>query len=110
MTRNDHAWLALVIATLLGVCALTFLVLGGVGPQSAFASDRDCADFDNQRQAQRFFHRHRPHRDPHNLDSDNDGRACESNPCPCSGSRWKGVVDAAVFAELKARTPRTERI
>jgi Excalibur calcium-binding domain len=49
----------------------------------ANARDRDCDDFKNQRRAQRFFKRHHPRRDPHNLDADNDGIACESNPCPC---------------------------
>jgi hypothetical protein len=49
----------------------------------ANARDRDCDDFKNQRRAQRFFKRHHPKRDPHRLDADNDGIACESNPCPC---------------------------
>ncbi len=43
--------------------------------------DRDCSDFDTQRQAQRFFKRHGgPQEDPHNLDSDNDGIAYQSLP------------------------------
>jgi Excalibur calcium-binding domain len=41
--------------------------------------DRDCNDFKTQKQAQRFFKRNQPG-DPHNLDGDNDGRACESLP------------------------------
>lgn len=53
-------------------------------PQTADASrDRDCADFETQRQAQRFFDRHDPDRDPHRLDEDGDTVACESLPCPC---------------------------
>jgi len=32
-----------------------------------------------QRAAQKFFKKHNPRRDPHNLDGDNDGIACESN-------------------------------
>src|SRR5687768_3329050 len=48
------------------------------------AADRDCSDFDTQRQAQRYFiSRGGPARDPDNLDSDGDGIACETNPCPC---------------------------
>ncbi len=39
--------------------------------------DRDCSDFDTQPEAQRFFDRHQPG-DPHNLDGDGDGVACES--------------------------------
>jgi Excalibur calcium-binding domain len=51
---------------------------------SARAADRDCGDFATQRKAQIFFLRHGgPRRDPHRLDADNDGVACEANPCPC---------------------------
>lgn len=43
--------------------------------------DRDCSDFATQRAAQRFYKRNGgPSRDPHGLDSDRDGIACESNP------------------------------
>jgi hypothetical protein len=35
MTRNDHAWLALLIATLVGASLLAFLVFSGSGPQGA---------------------------------------------------------------------------
>jgi len=43
--------------------------------------DRDCSDFRTQRQAQRFFKKQGgPREDPHNLDSDNDGKACEHLP------------------------------
>jgi hypothetical protein len=48
-------------------------------PAVAFR-DRDCADFPTQAAAQRFFKRHNPSRDPHRLDADHDGIACESNP------------------------------
>ena len=37
------------------------------------------SDFDTQREAQDFFKRHQPG-DPHRLDGDNDGVACESLP------------------------------
>lgn len=53
-------------------------------PASASASDRDCSDFASQRAAQIFFLKHGgPRRDPHRLDGDDDGVACEDNPCPC---------------------------
>lgn len=48
------------------------------GPAAAFR-DRDCSDFDTQRQAQRFYKRNKPG-DPHGLDADGDGKACESLP------------------------------
>jgi len=47
------------------------------GPGETTAEDRDCSDFDTQREAQRFFERHQPG-DPHRLDGDGDGEACES--------------------------------
>ena len=43
--------------------------------------DRDCSDFSTQRDAQDFFESEGgPATDYHNLDSDGDGRACESLP------------------------------
>lgn len=46
--------------------------------------DRDCADFPTQRAAQIFFlEQGGPGRDPHHLDGNRDGVACEGNPCPC---------------------------
>jgi endonuclease YncB( thermonuclease family) len=58
------------------VCALTFI------PAPASAQDRDCSDFDTQAEAQAFFERAGPG-DPHRLDADDDGKACDANPCPC---------------------------
>jgi len=49
-------------------------------PTAGAFIDRDCADFATHRQAQRFFNRHHPNRDPHRLDADHDGIACESLP------------------------------
>jgi endonuclease YncB( thermonuclease family) len=49
------------------------------GPPETATRDRDCADFDTQPEAQRFFERHQPG-DPHGLDGDGDGQACESLP------------------------------
>jgi hypothetical protein len=43
--------------------------------------DYDCADFATQRDAQRFFEQEGgPRDDPHGLDGDGDGVACESLP------------------------------
>jgi endonuclease YncB( thermonuclease family) len=50
----------------------------------AHAADRDCGDFATQKAAQIFFLKQGgPRSDPHRLDSEGDGVACESNPCPC---------------------------
>ena len=43
--------------------------------------DRDCGDFRSQSEAQRFFEQAGgPSQDPHRLDGDGDGVACESLP------------------------------
>jgi Excalibur calcium-binding domain len=45
----------------------------------ALAGDKDCSDFSSWKQAQRFYKNHGgPQRDPHRLDGDRDGIACES--------------------------------
>lgn len=46
---------------------------GGVG-----TGDLDCSDFDSQYEAQRVYER--TSGDPHGLDADGDGRACEALP------------------------------
>lgn len=71
------------LTTLLAALLITSGLAAFSSPAHAIA-DRDCGDFDNQRQAQRFFiDQGGPRRDPHRLDADGDGRACESLPCPC---------------------------
>ena len=77
--------------SLLAALALTMTALIAAGaalsPSSALA-DKDCGDFNNQKAAQDFFIKAGgPKKDPHNLDSDGDGIACESLPCPCSTSK-----------------------
>jgi endonuclease YncB( thermonuclease family) len=76
--------------------ALAWLFLGGLivasvlsweSPAVSQAADRDCSDFSSQASAQEFFVAEGgPGSDPHRLDADNDGIACESNPCPCSSA------------------------
>lgn len=67
------------------VPAVTALGITTVAQAPATAIvDRDCSDFATQAAAQAFMLASGPG-DPHGLDgSDNDGRACESNPCPCA--------------------------
>ena len=70
--------LALLAIALAGSCTL-------IGPGSAAAQDRDCGDFSSQAAAQAFYvATGGPAADPHGLDGDNDGVACETLPCPCS--------------------------
>jgi hypothetical protein len=60
-------------AAVMTAIALAF----SAGPASA--GDKDCSDFDTWREAQKFYKRHGgPQRDPHRLDADRDGIACES--------------------------------
>jgi len=59
--------------------ALLFILAAVAQPAAAFR-DRDCADFATQAKAQHFFEKHHPNRDPHRLDADHDGLACEDNP------------------------------
>jgi hypothetical protein len=60
--------------------AIVAAVMAATAPPAAAFRDRDCSDFPTQAAAQRFFKRHNPNRDPHRLDADNDGIACEDNP------------------------------
>jgi hypothetical protein len=51
----------------------------GIAASPAGAADRDCSDFASWRAAQNFYKRHGgPQRDPHRLDADRDGIACEA--------------------------------
>jgi hypothetical protein len=62
-----------IATTLLTTTAFLFACAGPVLAQA----DRDCGDFGSWREAQEFFERNGPG-DPHGLDRDNDGIACES--------------------------------
>ncbi|MFN8160133.1 MAG: thermonuclease family protein [Solirubrobacterales bacterium] len=94
------------VTVVIGLAATAIAVAApavGPGAQGARAADRDCSDFPNQRAAQTYFiSRGGPRRDPDHLDSDGDGVACETLPCPCRGSsaspggskrRIKGRID-----------------
>ena len=76
----------LVVLLLAGACA--FASSQALAAPLAHSSDRDCADFSTQAEAQDYFiSRGGPSSDPDRLDgSDDDGVACESLPCPCSRS------------------------
>ena len=52
-----------------------------VGPFDPFGADRDCRDFKTHAEAQAFFvAAGGPRSDPHRLDADHDGSACETLP------------------------------
>lgn len=60
--------------------ALALVTAGlGIAAQPVAAADKDCSDFSSWRAAQKFFKNHGgPRYDPHRLDGDDDGIACES--------------------------------
>ncbi len=62
----------------LTLAALSAVVAIALSAPPASAGDKDCADFSSWNQAQRFYKKHGgPKRDPHRLDADRDGIACE---------------------------------
>jgi hypothetical protein len=71
----SHSFRRRLIAPLLALSLLAAMLIAQ--PASAFR-DRDCADFSSHAKAQRFYEKHNPRQDPHGLDGDNDGIACES--------------------------------
>lgn len=78
--------LALILSAL-----LTFGAMSALTAPAAQAADKDCGDFKTQKGAQDFFlNAGGPQKDPHGLDADGDGVACESLPCPCSTSQGGG--------------------
>lgn len=70
----------MLLPRLVGAAVLTAsATLSIVGVANA-QGDRDCADFSNQAEAQRFFDSAATNY--HRLDADNDGIACEQLPAP----------------------------
>jgi endonuclease YncB( thermonuclease family) len=70
----------------------TVIVVGmaaGAQVTAAKTADRDCSDFSTQQQAQQFFENAGPG-DPHNLDADGDGKACEDLPSGGGGAGGGG--------------------
>jgi hypothetical protein len=61
------------------LAVLSAVVAFSFSAAPASAADKDCSDFSSWREAQKFYKRHGgPSRDPHRLDADHDGIACES--------------------------------
>lgn len=80
------AALALVLSSLMGITAAT-----AATPALTRALDMNCSDFSTQAEAQNYFVNHGgPNSDPDGLDSEGDGIACETLPCPCSYSTGGG--------------------
>jgi hypothetical protein len=61
------------------VTALAAAIALALAAPPVFAGDKDCSDFKTWKEAQKFYKRHGgPQRDPHRLDGDDDGVACEA--------------------------------
>ncbi|HEU5253661.1 MAG TPA: excalibur calcium-binding domain-containing protein [Solirubrobacterales bacterium] len=59
--------------------AVAILAFALAAAPAGARGDKDCSDFSTWKQAQRFYERHGgPRRDPHRLDADRDGIACEA--------------------------------
>lgn len=72
------------------VAASAVLAVVSLPSPATAGADKDCADFNSQQAAQDFFESNNPSQDPHYLDGDNDGVACEDLPCPCAGDGGGG--------------------
>ena len=63
--------------------AATSAAIGLASVPANASADRDCGDFATQKAAQIFYlNAGGPRIDPHRLDAEGDGIACESNPAP----------------------------
>lgn len=93
MTIRRGLGVGVAVLAATSLLAMTWLALMLAAPLAQARDKKDCSDFKNQKAAQRWFHHHHPHKDPSGLDADNDGIACEDNPCPCSHHPW---VNASV--------------
>jgi hypothetical protein len=79
MSRGARWYWIIAVTALVASCLFAVFA-----PPSARAADRDCPDFPDQRSAQDFFEsRGGPIVDPHRLNDDDDGLACDDLPCPC---------------------------
>ena len=103
--RHRYVFAAPIFALIAGLFA--FL---GTAPAQAY--DRDCGDFATQRAAQIFFlNNGGPQSDPHGLDAEGDGIACESNPCPCLLSTSSGGGDQlATGGDTKEQVKQSARV
>jgi hypothetical protein len=107
LTIIARTLVTLAVATALVGSAFAVFLMAQTTPLAHAGDRKDCSDFRTQKRAQRWFKHHHPRRDPSNLDADNDGIACEDNPCPCSRKwhRQHGKL-AAVRLDLAAEPAR----
>lgn len=88
----------------------TMLALALIGGLSMIAApsalaDYNCSDFSSQAEAQE----HLLPGDPHRLDADGDGIACESLPCPCSTGRTGSAPSRPSTPAPPPKPPRLDK-
>jgi hypothetical protein len=87
---------------LVGALAVGAVMAAGLGaPSHAAARDYDCSDFGTQAEAEEYL----LPGDPYNLDGDNDGVACEDNPCPCNYTPPGGTVEPQPEVHSEPKPP-----
>ena len=79
MKRGFRRTAPLVTATPVVTAIVASVAISASGSATAQPGDRDCSDFRTQGEARRFYEANGPG-DPHRLDRDKDGIACESLP------------------------------
>lgn len=100
--------LSAAVAAIVGLVATMLVTLAT--PADAVLVDRDCGDFPSQAAAQNFFLANGgPQHDPHRLDDEGDGIACESNPCPCIGRGGSNPQTPAHLGSTSDTGPSLQR-
>jgi endonuclease YncB( thermonuclease family) len=99
------------LASIVGIVLVGASLLAAT-PAQAFV-DKDCGDFATQAEAQAFYLASGgPAADPHRLDAEGDGVACETRPCPCSTSspQPQPLAQPAPPAPLVARCTTNPKV
>jgi hypothetical protein len=102
------------LALPLGASALIYMASTAANPATAGAAtvakaDKDCSDFSTQEEAQRFFESHHPNRDPHRLDADNDGKACEDLPSGVKKFKLHGHIKGVPMTPVTVAVKTDDR-
>ena len=96
------------LASTLGIVLVGASLLAATPAQALV--DRDCGDFATQADAQAFYLANGgPAADPHRLDAEGDGVACETLPCPCSYSTPQPAPPAPLVSRCTKNQKVTER-
>ncbi|WP_278257068.1 excalibur calcium-binding domain-containing protein [Nocardioides convexus] len=110
MQASARRLVAVVLGVLVVVAGIGLLVPQAGASPGRVVKDLDCGDFGSQASAQDYFLSiGGPYSDPDNLDSDGDGIACESLPCPCSDATGGGGGGGGTTTPPPPAAPTTLR-